>query len=309
MTFLDVRPEGATQEWLMEDLTTNSVGSSVINYGLYVMNFGESSDLRTLVELGIEAEGAGWNGFFLTDAVMYHTDGHEPTTDTFTALAAIASKTNHVRLGTSVAVLPRRLPWQVAKETAVIDQLSNGRLILGVGIGGEVEVEFGKFGQETSLRILGEKLDESLDIITGLWSGKEFSYHGKHYQIDRARFTPTPIQQPRVPIWIGGSWPNKPPFRRAARWDGSIPIKHEKTVNLEPSDLLEIRAFVNKYRKNTGRFDIAVIGNGPSVEKIESRRLEYERQGITWWLKYLPTYRNSVKEMHEQVKEGPPSRS
>src|SRR3989442_11025856 len=104
MTFLDVRPESATQEWLMEDLTTNSVGSSVINYGLYVMNFCESSDLRTLVGLGIEAEGAGWNGFFLTDAGIYHNHGHETPNHTFTTLTANSNKKKHVRLRTSVAV-------------------------------------------------------------------------------------------------------------------------------------------------------------------------------------------------------------
>ncbi len=277
-------------------------------YGLYVMNFGESSDPRVLVALAREAERIGWNGFFLTDALMYHVDGHEPVTDTFVGLAAVAARTNRIRIGTAVAVLPRRLPWQVARETATIDQLSNGRLILGVGIGGEADVEYGKFGQKTPPKILGERLDESLDIITGLWTGKEFSYHGKHYEIEKARFTPTPIQRPRVPIWIGGSWPNRPPFRRAARWDGIIPIKNEKTIDLEPSDLTEIRTFVEKHRINKSMpLDVAVVGNAPSKDAIESRRLQYERQGITWWLKYLPAYRNSIKEMHEQIKEGPPS--
>lgn len=274
------------------------------------MNFGESADPRVLIELAREAEQAGWNGFFLTDALMYHADGHEPLTDTFTGLAAIAARTTHIRIGAAVAILPRRLPWQVARETAAIDQLSNGRLTLGVGIGGETDVEYSKFGQSGEPKILGEKLDECLDIITGLWTGEEFSYNGKHYRIDRAHFTPIPIQRPRIPIWIGGSWPNKPPFRRAARWDGVIPIKHEKTINLEPSDLLEIRRFVERHRMNTrAPFDVAIVGNAQSKEEIELRRLQYEHQGITWWLKYLPAHRNSIREMHEQVKEGPPSSS
>ncbi len=294
-------------EKLEQERHTRTGRTLAILYGLYVMNFGESSDPRVLVELAQEAEQSGWNGFFLTDALMYHADGHEPATDTFVGLAAIASRTSRIRIGSAIAVLPRRLPWQVAREAAAIDQLSNGRLILGVGIGGETEVEYGRFGQKITPTVLGERLDESLDIITGLWSGEAFSYHGKHYQIESARFSPTPVQRPRVPIWIGGSWPNKPPFRRAARWDGLIPIKHEKTINVEPNDLLEIKAFVAKYRRNTGPLDIAIVGNASSKEQIESRRLEYERQGlITWWLKYLPAYRNSIKEMHEQIKEGPP---
>ena len=98
------------------------------------MNFGESSDPRVLVDLAQEAEQSGWNGFFLTDALMYHADGHEPATDTFVGLTAIASRTSRIHIGSAIAVLPRRLPWQVAREAAAIDQLSNGRLILGVAL-------------------------------------------------------------------------------------------------------------------------------------------------------------------------------
>src|SRR3989475_9702999 len=166
-------------EKLEQERHTRTGRTLAILYGLYVMNFGESSDPRVLVELAQEAEQSGWNGFFLTDALMYHADGHEPATDTFVGLAAIASRTSRIRIGSAIAALPRRLPWQVAREAAAIDQLSNGRLILGVSIGGETEVEYGRFGQKITPRVLGERLDESLDIITGLWSGEAFSYHGK----------------------------------------------------------------------------------------------------------------------------------
>ncbi|HZY94262.1 MAG TPA: LLM class flavin-dependent oxidoreductase [Candidatus Bathyarchaeia archaeon] len=275
-------------------------------YGLYLMNFGESSDPRVLVDLAVEAERVSWDGFFLTDTVQYHEAGQEPVTDTFNALAAIALKTQRIRIGTAVAVLPRRQPWQVARETVTIDQLSNGRLILGVGLGDPPDVEYEKFGQTSDPRVRGEKLDESLEILQGLWSGREYSFQGTHYRIDKAHFIPTPVNGSRIPIWVGGSWPNKAPFRRAARWDGVIPVKEQKTVNLEPRDLQEITAYIKKYRINNFPFDTVIIGNGKSKQEIETRRREYERQGITWWLKYLPAYRNSVKEMHEQIQEGPP---
>jgi len=159
-------------EKLEQERHTRTGRTLAILYGLYVMNFGESSDPRVLVELAQEAEQSGWNGFFLTDALMYHADGHEPATDTFVGLAAIASRTSRIRIGSAIAVLPRRLPWQVAREAAAIDQLSNGRLILGVGIGGETEVEYGRFGQKITPTVLGERLDESLDIITDSGVGK-----------------------------------------------------------------------------------------------------------------------------------------
>lgn len=273
------------------------------------MNFGESSDARGLAELASEAEKAGWEGFFLTDTIMYHRDGKEPVVDCFTALAAIAMNTSRIRIGTTIAALPRRPPWLVARETVTIDRLSDGRLTLGVGLGDPPDVEYETFREESGPRVRGEKLDEALDILQGLWTGREFSYHGKHYHIDKARFLPTPKQKLRIPIWIGGSWPSTRPFRRAARWDGVIPIKHQTTVKLEPSDLPDIMAYVRKYRTSKTPFDIIIIGNGKSEQEIETRRKQYEKQGITWWLKYLPSYRNSPKEMREQIQKGPPDMS
>lgn len=277
-----------------------------IRYGLYVMNFGEASDPRFLCELAGEAEDADWDGFFLTDTVMYHRDGKEPVTDCLTALAAIAVNTKRIRIGTTIATLPRRPPWLVAREAVTIDRLSRGRLTLGVGLGDPPDSEYQAFGEESDPRVRSEKLDESLEIITGLWTGKEFSHHGKHYHIDKVRFLPTPKQEPRIPIWIGGSWPNKPPFRRAARWDGMIPIKDQATIKLEPRDLSDIMTYIEKHRVSNTPFDTVIIGNGNSEEEIETRRKQYEKQGITWWLKYLPRYRHSQKEMREQVLKGPP---
>src|SRR5256712_13992392 len=97
------------------------------------MNFGESSDPRVLVELAQEAEQSGWNGFFLTDALMDDADGHVPATDTFVGLAAIASRNSRIRICRAIAVLPRRFPWEGAGDAAAIDQLVNGRLVLRGG--------------------------------------------------------------------------------------------------------------------------------------------------------------------------------
>src|SRR3989441_7089058 len=120
-------------EKLEQERHTRTGRTLAILYGLYVMNFGESSDPRVLVELAQEAEQSGWNGFFLTDALMYHAKRHELVTDIFVGAAAIASRTRRIRIGIAIAALPRRLTWQVAGEVAAVGQLTNGRLIPGVG--------------------------------------------------------------------------------------------------------------------------------------------------------------------------------
>jgi alkanesulfonate monooxygenase SsuD/methylene tetrahydromethanopterin reductase-like flavin-dependent oxidoreductase (luciferase family) len=98
-------------------------------------------------------------------------------------------------------------------------------------------------------------LDEGLEILTGLWSGKAFAFTGKHYQVREAQFTPTPIQSHRIPIWVGGNWPHKAPFRRAARWDGMMP-----QVDLEQGDeivqLKQAIQYTLGQRKSDTVFDV-----------------------------------------------------
>src|SRR5688500_1035451 len=96
-----------------------------LRYGLSLPNGGECADPRFLVELAVRAEGAGWDGLFLEDYVSYQGDPREPTCTVWATLGAIAVRTERLKLGTSVTPLPRRRPWNVAREAAAIDQLSN----------------------------------------------------------------------------------------------------------------------------------------------------------------------------------------
>jgi alkanesulfonate monooxygenase SsuD/methylene tetrahydromethanopterin reductase-like flavin-dependent oxidoreductase (luciferase family) len=196
---------------MFEEVVMNLIEENAMQYGLYLPNYGVFGDVRLLADLAREAEAVGWDGFFLWDhiAEQYEdTTTMLPMIDPWVALAAIAMQTEKLRIGTTVTPLPRRRPWKLARETVSIDRLSNGRLILGVGIGAG-ELEWDHLGEETDLRSRGQMLDEGLDILTGLWSGEPFSYSGKHYQIEHAQFLPTPVQQPRIPIWVGGLWGNK----------------------------------------------------------------------------------------------------
>ena len=278
-----------------------------LKYGLYVPNFGESSYARTLAQLAADAENAGWDGFFLFDTIMYKRTLRAPLVDAFIALAAIAMKTKQIRIGTTVTPLARRRPWKVARETVSIDHLSNGRLILGVGLGDPPDAEFEAFGEDANDKVRAEKLDEALDILVGLWSGEEFSYQGKHYHVDRAQFLPRPKQGSRIPIWVGGFWPHKAPFRRASKWNGVIPLKLGATWRPEPEDLRPMLAYIRTLRTTTVPFDVAIIGFGQleGQTKIDKIR-RYAAEGVTWWLENLSSYRDSPEEMRGRIREGPP---
>jgi alkanesulfonate monooxygenase SsuD/methylene tetrahydromethanopterin reductase-like flavin-dependent oxidoreductase (luciferase family) len=174
-------------------------------------------------QLAIAAEKAGWQGFYIWDHV-YPKVGSK-IADPWISLAVIATSTERIRLGTTVTPLPRRRPQKITREVVTLDQLSNGRFTLGVGLGHPPESEFKLFGEDGSLKTNAEKLDESLEILEGLWKCKPFSYNGIYYKIGEFCFKPRPIQKPRVPIWCAGWWPIKKPFRRAAQYDGIFPFQ------------------------------------------------------------------------------------
>jgi alkanesulfonate monooxygenase SsuD/methylene tetrahydromethanopterin reductase-like flavin-dependent oxidoreductase (luciferase family) len=135
----------------------------------------------------------------------------------------MATRTTRLRLGTLVTALPRRRPWKLAREVLTLDHLSSGRAVLGVGLGdAATDRSFIKFGEPLDLRTRAEVADEALDIITGLWTARPFSYSGKHYHVEELTFIPAPIQQPRIPIWVGGTWPRrgKRAYRRAFAFEG-----------------------------------------------------------------------------------------
>jgi alkanesulfonate monooxygenase SsuD/methylene tetrahydromethanopterin reductase-like flavin-dependent oxidoreductase (luciferase family) len=175
-----------------------------MNYGLALPTGGECGDPRFLVELAERAEAAGWDGIFPEDYVLYQGDPTMPTSPTWPVLAAIAVRTERLVLGVEVTPLARRRPWNVAREVAAVDQLSEGRAVLGVGLGdvGEfvvADASFTHFGEELDARRRAEQLDEGLEIIAGLWTGEPFSFRGTHYTVDEVTFLPRAVSEPRAP--------------------------------------------------------------------------------------------------------------
>ena len=272
-----------------------------IKYGINVPNFGEYHDPEVLANLAVEAEEAEWDGFFIWN----HIEGEWPFCDPTVALTVIAQKTNRIKLGTMITPLPRRRPWKIAREMVSLDLLSKGRVIMGVGLGNP-PTEYSKFGEEPNAFIRAEKLDESLDIITGLWSGEKFSYFGKHYRVEDVIFRPVPIQKPRIPIWVGGFWPNRPPFRRAARYDGVYPAMNWPDT-LSTAHLKKLLLYIESYKKERGSFDVIVGGSTPGDSKKGAKMVApWVEAGATWWSEDINGWRGSFEEMIERIRLGPP---
>lgn len=277
-----------------------------MHYGFITPNWGDYGDPRLLAELAHEAEAAGWEGFFIWDHIKW--PAQDPTADPWVALAAMAMRTERIRLGTLVTALPRRRPWKLARETLTLDHLSGGRLILGVGLGYFTNEEFAAFGEETDAKIRAAKLDEGLDVLTGLWSGEPFSYDGTQYQVKNVCFTPPPVQQPRIPIWVAGTWPIKAPFRRAARWDGVFPIGQDFEKPLTPAEIRDIAAYIKEHRVSTEPFEIVRGGQTLGRDAAEDAAIvvPYAEAGLTWWLEARLPWLSSLAEVRERIRKGPP---
>jgi alkanesulfonate monooxygenase SsuD/methylene tetrahydromethanopterin reductase-like flavin-dependent oxidoreductase (luciferase family) len=136
--------------------------------------------------------------------------------------------------------------------------------VFGAGLGSPRWTEFELFGEESDDRIRARKLDEGLAILNGLWSGSPFSFDGDYYRLGETQFLPKPVQQPRPPVWVAGSWPNKPPLRRAARWDGVFP-EAKGGGTPAPDDVGRILRYVREQRASASPFDVVLGGWTDSV--------------------------------------------
>ncbi len=189
-----------------------------------------------------------------------------------------------------------------------LDHLSGGRLVLDVGIGGEWCREYSAFGEPAEDAVHGAMLDEGLEVLAGLWSGEPFSYQGAYYEVHDARFLPTPLRTPRIPIWVAGIWPHQRPFRRAARWDGVFPIGPGD--GLSPVDAADVRAMlslIHAERASAAPFDVVVRGRTFRQDPGAARTMlaEYVGAGVTWWLESL-SHRTPLDELRTQIAKGPP---
>lgn len=250
------------------------------------------------------AERAGWDGVFVWEAAY--------GVDAWSLLAAIAARTERIRLGTMLTPLPWRRPWKVASQVATLDQLSGGRAILAVGVGA-TDTDLPDTGEVTGLRARAERLDEGIDLIRALWDGRT-SYDGYHYRYRTGRLDLTRTAQPvqeRIPIWVVGAWPRPKSLRRVLRCDGIIPqYPGERTA--VPDDARAVRAWLADHGAGPG-LDVVADGQTPATDPAAAAEqvAAWAGAGCTWWLETrwgaaeeLP---EGMGDMGERLAAGPPS--
>ncbi len=261
-----------------------------VRFSINIPNFGDFADARTVATVATTAEQAGWDALFIWDHVVHDkVKRHgQPFGDPWMLLTAAALATTRIRLGTLLTPVARRRPEQLARQVSTLDAISGGRVIFAAGLGGPVDDEYGSFGETTDPAVLAERLDEGLDLLQRYWSGESVNHDGQHYQVRDVTLLPATVQRPRPPVWIGGFWPRRRPMRRAARWDGAVPLFVDARHGQVPP-LDQVRDLVDYIRglrtdQPDRPYDL-VLGGATPDDSAKARDLiaPLADAGATWW--------------------------
>lgn len=272
-----------------------------MRYGIEVVTLGELADPRRVVQLAEAAEAAGWEAIVVWDHLGFVMG--VPSGDPWIILAAVAQATEHLRLATGVTPLARHQPQMLAHSLAALDRLSEGRVTLGVGLGGVAE-EFSAFGGPGDARVRAAMVDEGLELLDRFWRGEAVTHQGDYYQVAGMTLAPLPLQQPRIPVWIGGE--SAPALRRAARWDGWIinGVNEANEFVRSPAQMAEKLATIRQHRSTDAPFEVAMTGfSQPGEVQIVQA---YQDAGVTWWFETLHGYRGDFDALLARVDAGPP---
>ncbi|WP_446664537.1 LLM class flavin-dependent oxidoreductase [Flexivirga sp. B27] len=281
----------------------------------YVVPFTTELEFVELAKLGEEH---GWDAVFSWEAVFRH--------DAWATLAAAAVVTERIRLGTLITPVPRYRPWDLAARVGSVDRLSNGRVILGVGLGAPND-NWLAFEPDEGRKVRAQKLDEGLDILTGLLGGQPFSYEGRHFSAAPVTelAPPPPVQRPHPPIWVVGALvpgrQRQPSLARAARYDGIFPAVAraiEGQSGITPDSFAEIVRQVHDFRDADGHsdgpadrpYDFVIEGDSyRGFADVDGGPADWEAAGATWWIESwwdLPEGPQGVEELRRRVAAGPP---
>jgi probable F420-dependent oxidoreductase len=215
--------------------------------GFSLLNNQGIDDARAMVDLATRAEALGFDSVWAHDHVfnvghVFDRIGDKPYYEPLTVLSHVAARTERVRLGTSVLVLPYHNPLRLAKTAATLDVLSGGRVIMGVGVG-SIEKETTAMGAPFAER--GAFSDEAIAVMRALWSEEDPKFEGKFWRFSGMKFSPKPLQKP-IPIIIGGI--SHAAIKRAARLgDGWHPL------GLSPEGLGQGMATLREEARANGR--------------------------------------------------------
>jgi alkanesulfonate monooxygenase SsuD/methylene tetrahydromethanopterin reductase-like flavin-dependent oxidoreductase (luciferase family) len=261
--------------------------------------FGPASDPRVLAELAQEAEIAGWDGFFLWDHMNWDRWGPE-IGDPWIGLAAAALATQRLRLGTMVTPLFRRRPTSLARQATSLQQLCQGRLVVGLGLGAPDPEESIYLGEPGLLTERARMTDEAIELLRLLWSGKPVAFRGQFYKVKSGGFQPTPPAP--IPLWSAATYPFRPgPLSRAARCEGVVPISYQE----EPLSPEALRCMLEAIGKPG--LDVACgLWTGENPDTDAERVAAYREAGVTWWVEPLDPWRGSFESLRARLRQGPP---
>jgi alkanesulfonate monooxygenase SsuD/methylene tetrahydromethanopterin reductase-like flavin-dependent oxidoreductase (luciferase family) len=278
-----------------------------VSFSVGLPTVGQFGDPAELVGSAVAAEQAGWDGVFFWDHLLYGQPAW-PVANSTVVAAAAAARTSRVRLGVLINPVARRRPALLAAETATLDVLSGGRMVFGAGLGSFSD-EWTRLGEDGDATARAARLDEGLAVIDALWTGEEVQHRGEYLTVDGVRMPLRPVQRPRVPVWIGGTWPARRPFRRAARWDGVMPTHRDYGLGetMPPAVLAEIVEYVAEHRDAAaGAFDVALEGQTEPGDSGAEVVAPYAAAGLTWWIEAFGWWRGGWAATSARIAAGPP---
>ena len=271
------------------------------------------ADSRDFADLATLAEEHGWDGIFTWEALW--------GIDAWISLGAAAMQTERIRLGTLLTPAARHKPWDLTSKVGTVDRLSNGRVILSVGLGA-VHAHWLAFETDEGRKTRAERVDECLAIYAGLMNGQPFAFDGKHYTARPTDFflPEPPVQKPHPPVWVVGVYfrdrNRQRSLERSARWNGLLPQVAEGGERAKPSPegLAEAVDVVRQLRAAAGLgmdgYDVIVEGDsvGGWVEHTHPLD-EWEAAGGTWWIESwwnVERGPEGLAEVRRRVAAGPP---
>lgn len=264
-----------------------------MRYGPSLPIFNELANPRLLAELAELAEESGWDGLFLWDHIQYREPANSAT-DPWIAMAAMLTVTERIVTGPIVTPLARRRPQMMARQIVALDNLSNGRFIMGAGLGLDRSGrELSAFGEELHDRTRAAMMDESLELLKKYLSGERFTHRGERYVADDVQFIPTPVKG-KVPIWMAARWPNQRPLRRAAKYDGVVIIDMDS-----PDQLTEMVAQLKEYGAGS---DFEIVKQGLPGEDSAP----WIAAGATFWQPTFDPFTVDEALVRSVIAEGPP---
>ena len=267
----------------------------------------------TSPSLAALAEEHGWDGIFTWEALW--------GVDAWVSLAAAALQTERIRLGTLLTPAARFKPWDLTSRVGTVDRLSNGRVILSVGLGA-VHAHWLAFEADEGRKTRAEKLDECLAIYAGLMRGQPFEFEGKHYTARPTEFflPDPPVQKPHPPVWVVGvhfvGRQRQRSLERPARWNGLLPQVAEDGQRAKPSPekLALAVEIIRQLRAEAGLtmddYDVIVEGDtiGGWVEHVAPLS-EWAAAGGTWWIESwwnVDRGPEGLAEVRRRIEAGPP---